>query len=626
MDCAHKEGVHLGEKVTLSILQRLYWWIGMAESVQWWCRRCYSCQFRKVPRYTKWWPLVSLPLPSRPGQMVSFDYLGPLPKTKHGNEFVFLVVDLFSRHAEGYALKKSEKNAKGFVAIMANKYIPRWGCPHTFLSDRGPEFATGVAKGVYKMLGTVKKFTSSYHPQTNGMVERLNHTLCQMLSHMMADDQANWDEMLPHAVAAHNNNVCRGTGLAPNLVHIGRYPRLPMTILERKGVSGNQGLKQDQLDYLDLVRDRQTKAYDLVRQEDLITKAKHEKNNDALVSIVGKRPVIEKDDWVLVYDDKSTISGGGEHVLKSREDTRGSRSFALIAKLALNWTGPYKVLVTGPGETEDGRKVGPKLLLLDISEDEPGNNINPRVSVYRCKKCYNPREGMDMPRFLPWDLSKYVLNQYSELAPPFHLTVEDVAEELDTKELKPFKISRHRVCRGISGKSAVHYYTHWTGLDKCTWEHEVELEQYGDVVLKYWADQPEQASGGNLMYRRYRVQIAKRAIARKKGERHVPTGYKLCCDARGKPALRSRTMIGSYIYYRTINAGWQFAIVTHVGGNLNNEGATHTLKLIDIGRNINVKLDANKLTTDDLEVEPGTWCYNYHIGRKSAKIYFYELE
>lgn len=85
-------------------------------------------------------------------------------------------------------------------------------------------------------------------------------------------------------------------------------------------------------------------------------------------------------------------------------------------------------------------------------------------------------------------------------------------------------------------------------------------------------------------------------------------------------------MIGSYIYYRTINAGWQFAIVTHVGGNLNNEGATHTLKLIDIGRNINVKLDANKLTTDDLEVEPGTWCYHYHIGRKSAKIYFYELE
>ena len=75
------------------------------------------------------------------------------------------------------------------------------------------------------------------------MVERLNHTLCQMLSYLIADDQKNWDEMLMHAVDAHKNNVSRGTGLAPNEVHIGRYPRLPMAMLEGRGVKGHQGLK-----------------------------------------------------------------------------------------------------------------------------------------------------------------------------------------------------------------------------------------------------------------------------------------------------------------------------------------------------------------------------------------------
>ncbi|CAB1103461.1 unnamed protein product [Ectocarpus sp. CCAP 1310/34] len=341
MDCAHKETEHLGEKVTLGILQRVYWWKGMAESVRWWIRRCYSCQFRKVRRHTKCWPLVSLPLPSRPGQMVSFDYLGPLPKTTKDNEYVFPVVDLFSRHAEGYPLTKAQKNAKGIVSIMVNDYSARWGCPHTMLSDRGAEFANEVAKGVFKLLGTVKKFTSSYHPQTNGMVERLNHTLCQMLSHLIADDQANWDEMLPHAAAAHNNNVSRRTGLAPNVVHIGRYPRLPMTILEGRGVSGNQGLKQDQLDYLNVMRDKQGKAYELVREQDKITKAKHEKSNQVLNSIIVKRPKYKEGDWVLVYDEKSTISGGGEHVLESRVNSRGKeKSFALIPKLAHNWTGP----------------------------------------------------------------------------------------------------------------------------------------------------------------------------------------------------------------------------------------------------------------------------------------------
>ena len=88
MDCCNKEAVHLGEKVTLQILARMYWWVGMSESVQWWCKRCYSCQFRKVPKHLKTWPLVSLPLPGRPGQMVAFDYLGPLPKTNNGKESV----------------------------------------------------------------------------------------------------------------------------------------------------------------------------------------------------------------------------------------------------------------------------------------------------------------------------------------------------------------------------------------------------------------------------------------------------------------------------------------------------------------------------------------------------------
>ena len=47
------------------------------------------------------------------------------------------------------------------------------------------------------MLGAVKRFTtSSAHAQANGMVERLNHTLCQMLSHLVADNQIKWDELL----------------------------------------------------------------------------------------------------------------------------------------------------------------------------------------------------------------------------------------------------------------------------------------------------------------------------------------------------------------------------------------------------------------------------------------------
>ena len=88
-------------------------------------------------------------------------------------------------------MTKHEKSARGCASKIVGDGIPRWGCPRTFLSDRGTEFIYQVSRAVYETIGTIKKFTSSYHPQTNGMVERLNHTLCQMLSYLIADDQKN---------------------------------------------------------------------------------------------------------------------------------------------------------------------------------------------------------------------------------------------------------------------------------------------------------------------------------------------------------------------------------------------------------------------------------------------------
>ena len=59
--------------------------------------------------------------------MVSFDLLGPLPTTARGNEYVFLVVDLFSRHAEAYAITKGDKNTEGYAARLVNDSLHRVG-------------------------------------------------------------------------------------------------------------------------------------------------------------------------------------------------------------------------------------------------------------------------------------------------------------------------------------------------------------------------------------------------------------------------------------------------------------------------------------------------------------------
>ena len=85
-----------------------------------------------------------------------------------------------------------------------------------------------------------------------------------MSSLVISEQQDDWDEWLPFAVQAYNNSVSVATGLAPNDIHLGCMPRLPMTIIDECVVKGNMGEKQDQLLYLDIVRERQQCAFKLV--------------------------------------------------------------------------------------------------------------------------------------------------------------------------------------------------------------------------------------------------------------------------------------------------------------------------------------------------------------------------
>lgn len=105
--------------------------------------------------------------------------------------------------------------------------------------------------------------------------------------------------------------------------------------------------------------------------------------------------------------------------------------------------------------------MGKTLLLLEIRQNEPGVKMNSRVFVARCKRCYNPHEGPDIPRFLPRGLSQYVMNKYSEVLPSLHLTGENVTRELDTHRILPEKLVKHRLSRGVGGELAVKYLTCW---------------------------------------------------------------------------------------------------------------------------------------------------------------------
>ena len=212
----------------------------------------------------------------------------------------------------------------------------------------------------------------------------LNHTMAQMLAMICNEHQNDWDAHIPRVEYAYNNSVSAATGLAPNEVHIGRLPHLPLTVFDRSYGGGHQSLDRDHLAYSDLARERQQHAYELVREQHALTVARVKGRNSTLSDALLCRPKYVAGGWVWVYNTAATIRQGLH---------KGVDNKVLKEKLPLNWTGPFKIIAVGPSPAAtqpDERPLGDKLLYFALPSNLSGPAAKPRVTVTRCKPCANP--------------------------------------------------------------------------------------------------------------------------------------------------------------------------------------------------------------------------------------------
>ncbi|MEM7069993.1 MAG: DDE-type integrase/transposase/recombinase, partial [Pseudomonadota bacterium] len=216
---------HLGIAKTFSKLRERYFWLSMYRDVVAYCNQCFKCATRKNPPHRTQLPLQSLPVEG-PFDRIAVDYLGPLPQTEQGNKYLLVFSDYLTKWPEVFAT--SDQNSDMVARILTEEIICRHSAPRQLLSDRGANFLSKLVQEICRMCDTRKINTTAYHPQTDGLVERSNRTLMDILSKMVSENQRDWDRHLPFCLFSYRTATQASTKLSPFQLLFGRQPRLPI--------------------------------------------------------------------------------------------------------------------------------------------------------------------------------------------------------------------------------------------------------------------------------------------------------------------------------------------------------------------------------------------------------------
>jgi hypothetical protein len=164
---------------------------------------------------------MRLDLVGAPLLRVGMDLQGPFPVSKKGNRYILVVQDYFSKFVEMYAIP--DKCAITVADILVTEYFARYGVCERLHSDQGMEFDAAVTHEVCRMWGVKKTRTSPFAPWSNGMVERSNKSIKQLLRQMCHQKHRHdWDLKLPYVRMALNTTVHSTTGYTPHLLFFSR--------------------------------------------------------------------------------------------------------------------------------------------------------------------------------------------------------------------------------------------------------------------------------------------------------------------------------------------------------------------------------------------------------------------
>ncbi|XP_047478502.1 uncharacterized protein LOC125031660 [Penaeus chinensis] len=250
---------HLGiQKTYKKILQNFYW-PGMKKDVTIFIRSCHVCQVggkpnQIIPRA----PLHPIRVDSDPFERIVIDCVGPLPKTKKGNHYLFTIMDTATRYPEVYPLNNISANS---IVKCLLHFFTSFGIPKEIQCDKGSNFTSDLFQKVLELLGISQQMSTAYHPQSQGCLERFHQTLKSMLKKYCLETGNSWDENIHFLLFALRECPQESLGYSPFELLYGRQIRGPLKVLKDQWFSDSSAPpNQTVASYIDNLRAKLSEA------------------------------------------------------------------------------------------------------------------------------------------------------------------------------------------------------------------------------------------------------------------------------------------------------------------------------------------------------------------------------
>ena len=222
-------GGHLGSHKTSERILQNFFWVGLRADTVRFCRSCDVCQRSIHKGKVSKVPLGATPLIEEPFHRVAVDIVGPIaPMTARGHRYILTLMDYATRYPEAVPLKNIDAVS---VAEALFNIFTRVGFPREMLTDRGTQFMSEVMQEVNRLMSVRHLTTTPYHPSCNGLVEKFNGTLKQMLKKMAEERPTDWDRYIDALLFAYREAPHDSTGFSPFELLYGREVRGPLMIL-----------------------------------------------------------------------------------------------------------------------------------------------------------------------------------------------------------------------------------------------------------------------------------------------------------------------------------------------------------------------------------------------------------